>query len=524
MSNQASRFITRRRALHAGAAMSGLVAAPVVASRLNGAEPAHAAPAPAAGHGGHNGHSGHDMAGMEGMPGMTDPGPAHPAVAAAAAAKFTRELPLLKTRQPTARTNGTDVYATRIVDGTADILPGVKSRVRTYDGDFAGSIIRAERGRRVVMVHQNKTPDPSQVHLHGGVTPQRWDGGLMDNIEPGGFREYVYANDQPGATLWLHDHVHHAHAANVFRGVARPYLLHDPAEDAFNLPSGEFDQTLVLRDARFDANGDLAYLMDDAEGRSTILVNGVPWPVMRVTARKYRFRFVNAANLRFFVMALSSGTPFTQIGGDGGLLPAPWQAPVVAISPGERAEVVVDFSAFPKGTRLTLDNYIGPGPEADVGKVMAFEVGDPAPDTSSVPASLVPLPALAAPTVKRRFELAMGEPGSGDMTATINGQVFDHDRIDTTVRWGTTEEWTVVNTNATLPHNFHTHLAPFKVVSRNGEAPMPDESGLKDTVQVFPAQEVVLRITFDSHKGVFPYHCHMLDHSDMGMMAQLKVV
>ncbi|MFB9311644.1 multicopper oxidase family protein [Nocardioides plantarum] len=522
MSSKVREVVSRRRALQSGAALVGVAATPVVLSRIGGAGPANAA-------------GPHDHAAMTAMTAdagshdhaaMTADavGPPHPAVAAAAAAKFTRALPILGTQKPLARTSTTDVYASRIVDTTAEILPGVRSTVRTYDGSFSGTVVRATRGRRVLMVQTNKTSDPSSVHLHGGVTPQRWDGGGMAVIAPGKSKEYVYANTQPGATLWQHDHVHHAHAENVFRGLARPYLLHDPAQDALNLPSGEYDVPLVLRDARFDSDGQLAYVMDDAEGRSTILVNGVPWPVMKVKARRYRLRFINAANLRFFVMALSTGTPFTQIGGDGGLLPAPWQAPVIAISPGERAEVVVDFSAYPKGTVLTLDNYIGPGPMEDVGKVMAFEVGDPAPDTSTVPASLAPLPALKPAAVRRRFELAMDEPGSGGMAATINGLAFDHDRIDTTVPWGSTEEWTVVNTNATLPHNFHTHLVPFRVLSRDGKPVGLDESGLKDTVQIFPGQTVVLRLTFDSHRGVYPYHCHMLDHSDMGMMAQMKVV
>ena len=73
-------------------------------------------------------------------------GPPHPAVALAATSKFTRALPLLGTQKPIARTSSTDVYANRIVDGTAEILPGVRSRVRTYDGRFPGTIIRATGG------------------------------------------------------------------------------------------------------------------------------------------------------------------------------------------------------------------------------------------------------------------------------------------------------------------------------------------------------------------------------------------
>jgi spore coat protein A, manganese oxidase len=357
-------------------------------------------------------------------------------------------------------------------------------------------------------------------------------------IPPRGTRTYTYDNQQPAATLWTHDHTHHRESEQVYRGLSGQYLITDPAEDALGLPAGRFDVPLVLRDAAFDDSGELAYSLDDAENRTTVLVNGRAWPRVPVRGRRYRFRIVNACNLRFFVLRLADGSPITQIGSDGGLLPAPFAAPVVVLSPGERADVVIDFARYAPGTGLVLENLIGPGPVDRIGTVLRFDVGEPVGDPSRVPDVLAPLPPAPEPTVDRAFALRMAEPGDhsamghGDHAAhalaaagmgTINGKVYDPARIDTTITWGTTERWTVTNTG-TIPHNFHTHLVQFRVLDRDGAPPSPAEAGWKDTVSLFPGQSVRLLATFDTHRGTYPYHCHMIDHSAMGMMAQLQVV
>ena len=159
---------------------------------------------------------------------------------------------------------------------------------------------------------------------------------------------------------------------------------------------------------------------------------------MKVEARKYRFRMLNSCNLRIFILCLNDGSQVTQIGSDGGLLPAPAATPVLVLSPGERADFVVDFSKYAPGTQLTLQNMLGPGPTELVGQIMRFDVGEKTPDTSRVPDVLTTLPALPKPTVERSFELRMDEPGTGDK-AYINGKTFDAGRIDTNIKWGDTE-------------------------------------------------------------------------------------
>ncbi|MFE0589148.1 multicopper oxidase family protein [Micromonospora echinospora] len=437
---------------------------------------------------------------------------------------FTVPLTVPQTLRPVLRTATTDYYSVTMHRRRLEILPGTRTEVYTYNGDLPGPTIRATSGRRVVVRQRNRLDMPTAVHLHGGATAPGDDGSGIATIPPGGERVYTYPNRQTHATLWMHDHTHHMEAEHLYRGLSSLYLLTDRTEAALPLPGGQFDVPLVLRDAHLDADAHLVWTMDDADNRTTILVNGRPWPRFQVQARRYRFRLVNSSNLRFFLLQLADAGEITVIGSDGGLLEAPVTVPYVLLSPGERLEVVVDFSRYQPGTSVVLHNLMGPGPFEQVGSVMRFDVV-PARgrDRSSVPQRLRSLPPLPTPTVRRTIELRMDEPGTGHR-AYIDGKVFDPNRIDTTVAWGSTEEWTVTNGNVFMPHNFHMHLVQFRVLGRGDGPADPTESGLKDTVVVWPGQPVRLQATFDTWRGVYPYHCHMVDHSAMGMMANLRIV
>ncbi|MEE1816200.1 multicopper oxidase domain-containing protein [Streptomyces sp. SP18ES09] len=440
-------------------------------------------------------------------------------------AAFTTAMPVPRVLRPLASTGDVDCYELTIRKTTTEILPGFSTDVLTYDGHFPGPVIHARSGRRVLVRHHNGLQMPVAVHLHGGMVPPASDGNPMDVFAPGTSRTYTYTNRQPHASLWFHDHAHHMESEHVYRGLSGTYLLTDDLEQSLPLPKGQYDVPITLRDARFDEKGRLAYTMAD-RNRTTLLANGRPTPYFQVAARKYRFRLLNGANLRILALALSDGTPLTQIASDGGLLERPASVPVLTLSPGERADVVVDFSRYPVGTRLVLTNS-GPGGKPEqVGKVLRFDVVRTAEDPSSVPRVLRHLPpasALAAPAVTRRIELSMDEDGRPDPRGFVNGRLYDPDRVDTTVAFGSSEIWNVVNTNKRVAHNFHMHLVQFRVLERGGVPAGPTEAGLKDTVRVMPGETVKLHVTFDGFRGDYVYHCHMLDHSAMGMMATFRV-
>ncbi|GAA2347061.1 multicopper oxidase domain-containing protein [Streptomyces kunmingensis] len=455
----------------------------------------------------------------------TDP-PAAGDLDPASVPQFQQAMPVPGTLRPTAVSGTTDYYAMTMKEVDAEILPGRKTLVRTFDGSFPGPVIKAVSGRRVVVRQTNRLTVPASVHLHGAHVPQSSDGSPMDLVATGGgTKTYTYPNSQPHANLWFHDHTHHQESETVYRGLTGLYLLTDATEQRLNLPSGSYDVPISLRDARFDADGQLAYSMGDVK-RTVLLANGKAWPYFEVAARKYRFRLFNTSNMRFFVLKLSDSSPFQLIGSDGGLLEKPLEVDSVALSPGERADIVVDFSRYAAGTTLVLDNTRPLRPDDPVeqlGKVLQFRVGGPAADTSTVPATLRTLPALPAATVDRSIELSMDETGA-TQDAYINGRPYDMDRVDTEVEYGATEIWTVHNASTRMPHNFHIHLVQFRVLERGGRPVTSGlESGLKDTVPLQPGETVKIQATFTGYEGTYVYHCHMFDHAAMGMMANFRV-
>ncbi|UQX04391.1 multicopper oxidase family protein [Streptomyces sp. RerS4] len=442
-------------------------------------------------------------------------------------AKFTQRMPLAPVLQPYLSTSTTSYYSMTLKEATKEIVPGLTTPLRTFNGSFPGPVIKAESGRRVVVKQTNNLSQPTSIHLHGGHVPQDSDGSPMDLIAAGGgTKTYTYPNTQPHANLWFHDHAHHLESENVFRGLTATYLLTDDIERRLGLPSGSYDVPVQLRDARFAQNGELVYAMGDFQHRNVILANGKAWPYFEVAARKYRFRFTNTANMRFFDLRLADDSELVQIGTDGGLLTAPHRTNSVSITPGERADIVIDFSRYPVGSTVELVNKAAaPGEPVDlIGRVLQFRVTRTASDDSVVPAALRTLPPLEPATVRRDIELRMDETGSPSDMAYINGKTYDMDRIDTEIAYGATEIWTVKNVNQFVPHNFHMHLVQFRVLERNG-APVTAgaETGLKDTVALMPGETVKLQATFTGYRGTYVYHCHMFDHGAMGMMANMRI-
>jgi FtsP/CotA-like multicopper oxidase with cupredoxin domain len=283
--------------------------------------------------------------------------------------------------------------------------------------------------------------------------------------------------------------------------------------------------------------------MKGARG-DTILVNGTPDALARVPARLVRLRLVNASNARDYALGFDDGRAFWWIASDGGLLEAPLERRGIRLSPGERAEIVVDFS---DGAPCVLvagpdDNLPARGMMGRrtlvpaVQEVLAFEVAAPA----GTPATLPQLLATQAPwsaeeaTRVRRFRLDMGMMGMGGMgmgmrggmgggmdAFSINGRAFDPARIDERVRLGESEIWEV--SGDMMAHPFHIHGVHFRVLGRGSRGPSPADAGLKDTVRVDEPVRLLVRFTQPALAAPFMYHCHILEHEDHGMMGQFTV-
>ena len=216
--------------------------------------------------------------------------------------------------------------------------------------------IHVEKGHAVEIAHTNALPAThpihgyeswTSVHLHGSASLPQYDGYASDVIKPGQRKVYRYPNQQGARTLWYHDHGVHRTAKNAYAGLAGQYHMHDEMERASGIPTGAYDIPLTIRDALFEQSG---VLMWDDNNQSSfmgdvILVNGVPWPVLPVTKRRYRFRILNASISRSFNLSLSdTKAKIWVIATDGGFMPKPVQVTSLKVGMAERYEVIIDFS------------------------------------------------------------------------------------------------------------------------------------------------------------------------------------
>ena len=452
--------------------------------------------------------------------------------------------------------SGAELYTITQRVAQLEILPGVRTPVLGYDGIFPGPTIETRRDRPIVVRHRNELPVPTVVHLHGGHTPAEHDGWPLDLVLPigdtadpprhhgmvgdvvAGERDYRYPSDQRAAMLWYHDHRMDFTGPAIYRGLAGLHLVRDEVEDALPLPRGARELPLHLCDRSFAADGSFAYPGLDQTMRTlpgvqgdwmegvlgdVVLVNGAPWPEHEVDAARYRLRLVNGANARRFRLVLAvpgaPDLPLHQIGSDAGLLAAPVRHDAIEIAPGERFDVIVDFSVLPVGTEVTMRNTFGSGP---VGDVMRFRVLRAVRDDSRIPDRLSDVETLvpAADAPVRTFRFVRGEVGD-HAGWTINGRSFDPDESLADVRLGAVEVWRFVTD---VHHPVHLHLDPFQVLRRGNGGPGPFDAGWKDTVDLRPAEIVDVAVRFSDHTGRFVLHCHNLEHEDMAMMATIRTV
>lgn len=301
------------------------------------------------------------------------------------------------------------------------------------------------------------------------------------------------------------------------------FLIDDPASvGATALPHeyGVDDVPVIVQDDNPEDGRDLR-----ADGGGQLLVNGTLGPYLDVTTERVRLRLLNASVSRVYDFGLSAERELTMVGSDGGLLPKPFRTSRVRLSPGERAEVIVDMTAGEDvvlrsyapdlGANLVVERFNGGQDEFDVLQLRAADRLESSPE---VPADLAPAPDLDVADARVRTFRMQGRQ--------INGASMDMSRIDAAVELGTTEVWEVRNTDGEY-HNFHAHDVQFQVLSVDGENPDPQLSGWKDTVYPRPGGIVRLAAQFTDFADPdtpYMFHCHLLQHEDNGMMGQFVVV
>lgn len=427
-------------------------------------------------------------------------------------------------------------------------LAGRQAYLMSYNGQIPAPRLEAKAGDTARIHFTNNLSQSTNLHYHGLHVPPT---GNADNpflsIEPGESLtyEFIIPKNHPSGTFWYHPHHHGYVAEQLFAGLAGLFIVRGELDEIPEIQAAK-EEFLVLKDFDLDESGRIISpnhmaMMLGREGQ-LLTVNGqVNSNLSIAKGGLLRLRILNASPSRFYRLSLENH-PLYLIATDGGGINAPVKLEELLLAPGERAEVLVRGEKEPGQYRLLTLPYDRGGMGMMGGhmmgnstqsrpQVLATLTYQGSVATLPLPKQLISVETLPEPETVRRFELSMamgsgmgmGMMGSGrGMSFTFNGQTFDMDRIDTQVKLNTIEDWELINVDPDrMAHPFHLHINRFQIVSRNGQ-PEPYRVW-KDTVLVRGGESVRIRIPFRDFAGKTVYHCHILDHEDLGMMGIVEI-
>lgn len=392
----------------------------------------------------------------------------------------------------------------------------------SYNGmSVLGPTLRLRTGDSVVISVINELDEITTTHWHGADVRAEDDGGPHSLIEPGETWVADFDVIQPAATLWYHPHSHGSTAEHVYRGAAGLIIIEDDNPAAAELPAtyGVDDIPVIIQDRDFTEDGQLDFAIDEgANGKlyTTLTVNGTIDPFVEVPEGLVRLRLLNGSQARIFHLSIE-GANMTKIASDGGYLAGPVAIEQLVLAPGDRAEIIVDVGM--ESVALA---------DSEFGRVLELRPNGAISSVGPLPDKLATIGRISESeiTVDRSFH--MGDVRNFwefDPSWAINGVQFDMSRIDVRVQLGDTERWTLSSDDG--QHVFHHHQTQFQILAINGEPPPPEESGWEDSVLVNAEREVVIAARFDTYVAEdtpYMFHCHILDHEDLGMMGQFLVV
>lgn len=423
---------------------------------------------------------------------------------------------------------GRQVFDMTIQEGISQIVPQGGTTTWGLNGPMLGPTIRANRGDDVRINVTNDMPQMTSMHWHGMRLPSAADGGPHSPIENGDTWSPEWTIDQPGATLWYHPHPHGETEIHVYMGLGGFFIV-DDGEEPDEIPHdyGVDDFPVIIQDKTFDENGELEVTERFGVGMlgDTILANGAAGAELQVTAEKTRLRLLNGSTARTYNFGLSDDSTFQMIASDGGLLPEPIDLNRIMLSPGERAEIVVEMVADETVVlrSFTQDLGINSGRTTDSGgndelDIMQLRSAPELSPSPALPAALAAAPALQETQSSQTRQFSLGNN-------VINNRPMDMDRIDFEVPGDATEIWEIQNTDS-QPHNFHIHDVQFQILDIDGQEPPAELAGWKDTIYTPPGAR--FRLLMEFHDNPTPeipymYHCHLLWHEDEGMMGQFVV-
>ena len=448
---------------------------------------------------------------------------------------------------------GTSLELT-LQNGTFSFFSGQNTTTMGVNGNILGPTLIINKDDFVDIAVNNQLDETTTIHWHGMHVSASNDGGPHTTIAPFEIWNPQFTVLDKAGTYWYHPHLHENTNKHVSLGIAGFIIVRDDDEAALDLPRtyGLDDFPLVIQTKDFDMNNQIVV---PSNSDNTLMVNATIDPNLNVPAQVVRFRLLNGSSQRVFNIGLSGNRTFYQIASDGGLLNKPEILTRLRMAPGERAEILVDFSSMvgqsvqlmsyaselPNGTygatnpgmspMMSLDGYYPNPLNGSNFDIINFAVIAPTMNpVHSIPETLVDVLSIPEITAdinrKLIFTPELMGPNQLNGDFLINGLYFDKDVINFSIPLNNTEIWSISNQSA-IAHPFHIHDIQFYVLDRNGAPPPVTEQGRKDVILISPMETVRIITQFtDFANDSVPYmlHCHMLTHEDKGMMLQFEVV
>lgn len=394
-----------------------------------------------------------------------------------------------------------------------------------FNGNYDAPLIRTRPGGTMAIKLDNQMDELTNLHFHGMQVSPLDEGDSIFRVtqphEVGVYNVKLPLDHSPGA-YWYHSHFHGGAQRQVSGGIAGPILV-DGLLDPFPELKGIKERVLVLRNFQKTATGKLASTITTG-APSIRTVNGQANPEIHIQPGEVQlWHFLNIAANQYFRIDIE-GMQVQVLSQDGNTVVKQVMQDELLIGPSARFSVLVTGPAPGRHSIEIGKASTGPAGDNYPGATLATLVsaGDPVPAvhiTSPYPA--VPDLNQVAVAIKRRFSFQ--DADSDPNAFYINGRQFDIGRVDTTVKLGDVEEWTLVNPSQEL-HQFHIHQTDFQVTKLNGKP--VDFIGYRDNVYIPATGSITIRIPFIDPVvlGKFVYHCHILEHEDGGMMQVVQVV
>ncbi len=453
---------------------------------------------------------------------------------------------------------GVKHYNLTAQNGITQFFNGINTPTFGYNANLLGPTLIINKNDSIQLNVTNSLNQVTTVHWHGFHVAPVNDGGPHQMIAPNTTWRPSFIMRNEAATFWYHPHGDMKTEIQVSKGMAGMIIVRDAIESTYVLPRkyGIDDFPLIVQSKAFDVLTQIA----TATHEDTVnMVNGTINPFLNVPQQVVRFRLLNGNADRTYLFGLENNASFHIIGSDGGLLSAPVLANRVRLSPGERMEILIDFSTYNLGSQINFKSFASELERGIIGadsvgtseimimegyysnflngldfNVLQFNVGDQtANPVLTIPSEFELKIPISESTVDvyRDIKLAPDTQFSTTQSLVdgpffINDVAFHMDSINIVVNLNDTEIWTITN-ETMVAHPFHIHDIEFFVLDINGNPPPAEYQGLKDVILIMPDDTVrfITRFTtFADEMTPYMYHCHLLHHEDEGMMGSFLVV